>query len=110
MSDQMKNNGAANVKAPEGKGHRTLTIIGIVLCVILVPILIVNCTLIVKSYVNKDEVPEVVVLYALLDLKGVDKTISFNTLLDLSLLFCMTITEFIGIIKKIEEDFSDLIF
>ena len=52
--------------------------------------------------------PEVVVLYALLDLKGDDKTISFNTLLDLSLLFCMTITEFIGIIKKIEEDFSDL--
>ena len=61
------------------------------------------------NFKNKDEVPEVVVLYALLDLKGDDKTISFNTLLDLSLLFCMTITEFIGIIKKIEEDFSDLI-
>lgn len=38
--------------------HRVLTIIGIVLCVILVPILIVNCTLIVKSFVNKDEAPD----------------------------------------------------
>ena len=38
--------------------HKTLTIIGIVLCVILVPILIVNCTLIIKSFVNKDEVPD----------------------------------------------------
>ncbi len=36
---------------------RVLTVIGIVLCVILVPILIVNCTMIVKSYTKKDEVP-----------------------------------------------------
>jgi signal peptidase len=34
-----------------------LTILGTVLCIILIPILIVNCTLIVKSYINKDEVP-----------------------------------------------------
>ena len=40
------------------KKQRTLTIIGIVLCVILVPILIVNCTLIIKSFINKDEVPD----------------------------------------------------
>lgn len=38
--------------------NKVLTIIGIVLCVILVPILIVNCTLIVKSFINKDEVPD----------------------------------------------------
>ena len=38
--------------------HRVLTIIGIVLCVILVPILIINCTLIVKSFINKDEAPD----------------------------------------------------
>lgn len=37
--------------------NRVLTVIGIVLCVILVPILIVNCTLIIKSVINKDEVP-----------------------------------------------------
>lgn len=38
--------------------HKTLNIIGIVLCVILVPILIVNCTLLVKSFINQDEVPD----------------------------------------------------
>ena len=38
--------------------HKVLTVVGIVLCVILVPILIVNLTLIVKSFVNKDEVPD----------------------------------------------------
>ena len=37
--------------------HKTLTIVGIVLCVLLIPILIINCTLIVQSFVNKDEVP-----------------------------------------------------
>ena len=37
--------------------NKILTVIGIVLCVILIPILIINCTLIVKSIVNKDEVP-----------------------------------------------------
>lgn len=40
------------------KFHNALTIIGIVMCVILVPILIVNCTLLVKSFINKDEVPD----------------------------------------------------
>ena len=33
--------------------HKLLTVIGTVLCVILVPILIVNCILIVKSYTSK---------------------------------------------------------
>lgn len=36
---------------------KVLTWIGIALCVILVPILIINCTMIIKSYINKDEVP-----------------------------------------------------
>ena len=39
--------------------HRVLTIIGVVLCVILIPILIINITLIAKSFINKDEVPSV---------------------------------------------------
>lgn len=43
----------------EQKKQRILTIIGIVLCVILVPILIINCTLIIKSYVNTEEVPTI---------------------------------------------------
>ena len=38
--------------------HRVLTIIGTILCVILIPILIINCILIVKSFTS-DEVPNV---------------------------------------------------
>lgn len=37
--------------------QKMLTIIGTILCVILLPILIINLTLIAKSYINKDEVP-----------------------------------------------------
>ena len=36
--------------------HKVLTVIGTVLCIILIPILIINCTLIIKSYTS-DEVP-----------------------------------------------------
>ncbi len=35
------------------------TVIGIIMCVILTPILIINCTLLFKGYTNKDEVPSV---------------------------------------------------
>ena len=38
--------------------HKILTVVGIVLCCILTPMLIINCTLIIKSFVNKDEVPD----------------------------------------------------
>ena len=38
---------------------KLLTVLGTVLCVILVPVLVVNLTLIAKSYMNKDEVPSV---------------------------------------------------
>lgn len=51
-----------NTNGQKEKGklrHRILTIIGVVLCVILVPVLILNITLIIKSYTNKDEVPSV---------------------------------------------------
>lgn len=37
--------------------QKLLTIIGSILCVILLPILLINLTLIVKSYTNADEVP-----------------------------------------------------
>jgi signal peptidase len=43
----------------EQKKQKVLTIVSIALCVILLPILIVNLTLIVKSYVNPDEVPAI---------------------------------------------------
>ena len=39
--------------------HKALTIVGIILCVILIPILLINLTLIAKSYLNKDEVPNI---------------------------------------------------
>ena len=37
--------------------YKVMTVIGTVLCIILIPILIINCTLIIKSYTNKGEVP-----------------------------------------------------
>ena len=39
--------------------HKILTVIGTVLCVLLVPILLINLTLIAKSIINKDEVPSI---------------------------------------------------
>lgn len=39
--------------------HKALTVLGTVLCVILIPILIINITLIIKSYTNTDEVPRI---------------------------------------------------
>lgn len=39
--------------------HRVLTIVGAVLCIILIPILLINITLIAKSFINKDEVPSI---------------------------------------------------
>ena len=38
--------------------HKALTILGTVLCIILIPVLIINCILIVKSFTS-DEVPSV---------------------------------------------------
>ena len=46
-------------KKSADKAQKALTIVGIVLCVILIPILLINCTLIVKSFINKDEVPRI---------------------------------------------------
>ena len=39
--------------------QKVLTIVGLVLCLILLPMLVINVTLIIKSYVNADEVPSV---------------------------------------------------
>lgn len=39
--------------------HKVLTVFGTILCIILIPIFVVNCTLIIKSYIYKDEVPSV---------------------------------------------------
>lgn len=47
-----------SAQARSNSQNKVFTIVGIVLCVILIPILIVNCTLIVKSYVNSDKTPD----------------------------------------------------
>lgn len=39
--------------------HKIFTIVGIVLCVILLPILIINVVMIINSYTNKDEAPSI---------------------------------------------------
>lgn len=39
--------------------QKILTIVGIVLCVILIPILLINVTLLVKSFANEEEVPDI---------------------------------------------------
>ena len=44
---------------PIDKKQKTLNIVGIVICILLIPILIFNCILIVKGIVNEDEVPGV---------------------------------------------------
>ena len=38
---------------------KILTAIGTIMCIILIPVLVINLTLIAKSYINKDEVPSV---------------------------------------------------
>ena len=53
MAQQTKNKEKSSV------GNKAMTIVGIVLCVILIPILIINVTLIIKSYTNSDEVPKI---------------------------------------------------
>ena len=51
---QKSNNGKTGV------GHKLATILGAVLCVLLLPILIINITLIVRSFVDQEKVPSVV--------------------------------------------------
>ena len=46
-----------DTKEKSSASNKALTVVGIVLCVVLIPILIVNITLIIKSYTNADEVP-----------------------------------------------------
>lgn len=39
--------------------QKVLSIVGVALCIILLPILIVNCTLLIKGWTNKEEVPTI---------------------------------------------------
>ena len=40
-------------------GHKVLTVIGTILCIILIPMLLINVTLIIRSYTNPDQVPSI---------------------------------------------------
>ncbi len=66
--------GAAGKKKEEKKKtsvkHKVFSIIGIVLCVILLPILVINCTLLIKSKTNPDEVPDFAGVMPLIVLSG----------------------------------------
>ena len=46
-------------EAEKKKKLSPLDILGVVLCVILIPVLVINLTLIAKSFLNQDEVPRV---------------------------------------------------
>ena len=54
-----RNSQTARGKEKTSVMHRVWTVVGVVLCVILIPILIINCTMIVKSFTNKDQVPDI---------------------------------------------------
>ncbi len=46
-------------KPQEDRSQKAMTIVGIVICVILVPILVINCILLIKGWTNGDEVPSI---------------------------------------------------
>ena len=54
-----QNLGSQGAPQKRSVGHTVLTALGILLCVILVPILVVNCILLVKGATNPDKVPSV---------------------------------------------------
>ena len=49
--------GANERQTHGGVRHKIFSVVGVVLCIILIPILIVNLTLLVKSFTNSDDVP-----------------------------------------------------
>ncbi|MCH5316009.1 MAG: signal peptidase I [Eubacterium sp.] len=49
----------SKTKEKSTTGHKALSALGIILCIILIPILVINVTLIVKSYTNTQEVPKI---------------------------------------------------
>ena len=55
----MKNSKQGQEKEKNTASNKILTVVGIILCIILVPILVVNVTMIIKGLVNKDKVPTV---------------------------------------------------
>lgn len=46
-------------KSNKFTAHKVFTVLGTILCIILIPILLINLTLIIKSYINKETVPSI---------------------------------------------------
>ena len=51
--------------------------------------------------------PEII-LYAIMDSKGEDATISFDKIQELALTFCMTVPTFINVVREIEKKYNDI--
>ncbi len=57
MKNNNVNSDTKKKKSDHKVRHIIFTIIGIIICIILIPLLVINLTLIIKSYTNSDEVP-----------------------------------------------------
>ncbi len=66
-STSVKNEGVKNEKSV---GHVVLSVIGTILCIVLIPILVVNIILIVKGVTNEKEVPKLGGYYPMIVLSG----------------------------------------
>jgi signal peptidase len=47
------------VKEPTSLKHKILTVVGTVLCILLIPVLLINLTLIAKSFMEPEKVPSI---------------------------------------------------
>ncbi|MCB9017733.1 MAG: DUF4007 family protein [Prevotellaceae bacterium] len=57
--------------------------------------------------IGKQKIIPEVFLYAIIDVKGSDKAVSYDVLYSLSLLFCLSSSELIDTISYIEKEYSD---
>jgi len=55
-----------NRKESSSMGHKTGVVIGTILCILLFPILVINITLIIRSFTNPDKVPSVGSIFPLI--------------------------------------------
>lgn len=46
-------------KTKTSSGSRVVTIISVIMCLLLLPILVINCTLLIKGWTNSDEIPSI---------------------------------------------------
>lgn len=59
-------------KEPEKSkvSHKITNIVGIILCVVFIPLILINCVLIVRSYMDKDHIPSVFGIAPVIVLSG----------------------------------------